>query len=82
MSTPYRDRLLTVGAIRRRDRPVVREGKRHPESGVGYKMTEDEGSIVTEHSNDRVDAVAKVTTVHGHLGDLQARKRKADHGGQ
>jgi len=54
----------------------------HPESGKPWKRTEDEGSIITEHStkNDRVDAIAKAKPIHVHISELQDRKAKADRG--
>jgi hypothetical protein len=69
MSNPYRDKLLGIGVISRRTRPVVTEGRTHPETGVAFKRVEDEGSIVTEHAtrNDRVDAVVKAATVHARI---------------
>lgn len=74
MSNSYRDKLLTVGTISRRDRPQITEGKSHPETRRPWKRTETDASVVVEHStrDDRVDAVAKVTApVHGHLGDMR-----------
>jgi hypothetical protein len=83
MSNPYRDKLLSIGVIGRRSRPVVTEGREHPETGRAWKRVEDEGSIVTEHNtkNDRVDGVAKVQTIHASLADMKQRKDRAN-GGQ
>lgn len=65
MSNPYRDRLLGIGIISRRSRPIVREGRRHPESGVPYKAVTDEAGTVTEHAtrDDRVDALVRPAAV-------------------
>lgn len=86
MANAYRDKLLSIGLVARSSltRPVVREGRRHPETGAGFKRTEDAGSIVTEHAtrDDRVDATAKVETVHAHLGELQQRRERASRGNQ
>lgn len=69
-------RSLTVVSRSSLTKPVVREGKAHPESGRSWKRTEDEGSIITEHNTrtDRVDAVAKVQTIHANVADFQDRK--------
>jgi hypothetical protein len=77
MSNPYRDRLLGIGVISRRSGPVVREGREHPETGRPWKATSDEAGTVTEHHtrDDRVDAVARVSTVHTTI-------RKGTHGQQ
>jgi hypothetical protein len=65
MSNPYRDRLLSIGVISKRSRPVVREGREHPETGKAWKSTSDEAGTVTEHNtkDDRVDAVVTPETV-------------------
>lgn len=65
MSNPYRDKLLSVGVISKRSKPVVREGREHPETGKAWKSTSDEAGTVTEHNtkDDRVDAVARPATV-------------------
>lgn len=65
MSNPYRDRLLGIGIISRRSRPIVREGRQHPETGVPFKAVTDEAGTVTEHAtkDDRVDALVTPTTV-------------------
>jgi hypothetical protein len=79
---PYLDKLRTVGAISRTSKPAVTEGRRHPETGRRWKRTEDDGSVVTEHDTktDRVDATAKVATVHASLADLRERKEQASRG--
>lgn len=55
-------RTLSVG---RRTRPIVTEGREHPETGRSWKTTTTEAGSVTEHStrDDRVDAVARVETI-------------------
>lgn len=60
-----REKLLSVGVIGRRSRPVVREGREHPDSGAAWKSVTDEAGTVTEHNvkGDRVDAVARADTV-------------------
>lgn len=82
MSNPYRDRLLGIGVISRRSRPLVTEGREHPETGRAWKRTEDDGSIVTEHNtrNDRVDAVVKAKPVVTTLGKLAELKKGASSG--
>ena len=56
-------RTLHVMGDSSRPRPV--EGRQHPETGRPYKTVETEAGIVTEHAtrDDRVDAVAKVSTI-------------------
>lgn len=73
MSNPYRDKLLSVGVISKRSKPVVREGREHPETGRPWKSTSDEAGTVTEHNtkDDRVDALVTPETV-----TLQAQVRK------
>jgi hypothetical protein len=65
MSNPYRDKLLGIGVISKRTRPVVREGREHPETGRPWKSTTDEAGTVTEHNtkDDRVDALVTPQTV-------------------
>lgn len=66
MSNPYRDKLLSIGVISKRTRPHVREGREHPDTGVAWKATTDEGGTThIEHNtkDDRVDAVVRPTTV-------------------
>jgi hypothetical protein len=66
MPTPIdRDKLLSVGYIGRRSRPVVREGRQHPDSGAAWKSVTDEAGTVTEHNvkGDRVDALVTPATV-------------------
>lgn len=61
----FRDKLLTLGVISKRTRPVVREGRQHPETGKAWKSTSDEAGTVTEHNtkDDRVDALVTPQTV-------------------
>lgn len=65
MSNPYRDRLLSIGVISKRSRPVVREGREHPETGHAWKAVTDEAGTVTEHAtkDDRVDVLVTPQTV-------------------
>lgn len=66
MSNPYRDKLLGIGVISKRSRPVVREGREHPETGARWKSTTDElGNVVTQHNtkDDRQDVLIKAPTV-------------------
>lgn len=69
--TAYRDKLLSIGVIGRRSRPVIREGREHPDSGAAWKSTTDEAGTVTEHNvkGDRVDALATPQTVRMVLPD-------------
>jgi hypothetical protein len=55
-------RSLSVGS---RTRPVVTEGREHPQTGRPWKRTETEAGSTVEHAtkNDRVDAVARVETI-------------------
>lgn len=65
MSNPYRDKLLGIGVISKRTRPVVREGREHPETGARWKATTDEaGTTHIEHNtkDDRVDAIVRPQT--------------------
>lgn len=66
MTAIDRDKLLSLGVISRRSRPVVREGRQHPETGKAWKSTTDEAGTVTEHNvkGDRVDAIARAATVN------------------
>jgi hypothetical protein len=61
----FRDKLLTLGVISRRTRPVVREGREHPDSGRPWKSVSTEAGTVTEHNtkDDRVDALVTPQTV-------------------
>jgi hypothetical protein len=80
VSNPYRDKLLSVGVISKRSRPLVREGREHPESGARWKAVEDETTIITEHNtkNDRVDATVKIQEpIRDNLTDMKDRARKA-----
>lgn len=65
MTAIDRDKLLSIGYIGRRSRPVVRDGRHHPESGAAWKSTTDEAGTVTEHNvkGDRVDALVTPATV-------------------
>jgi hypothetical protein len=65
MSSEFRDKLLTLGVISRRTRPVVREGREHPETGKAWKSVSDEAGTVTEHNvkGERVDALVRPSTV-------------------
>jgi hypothetical protein len=74
MSTPIdRDKLLSIGVIGRRSRPVVTEGRQHPESGKAWKSTTDEAGTVTEHNvkGDRVDALVRPETIRVEAGELR-----------
>lgn len=47
----FREKLLTIGVISKRTRPVVTEGREHPETGRPFKAVTDElNNTVTEHS--------------------------------
>lgn len=61
----FREKALTLGVISKRTRPVVREGRQHPETGRPWKSVSDEAGTVTEHNtkNDRVDALVTPQTV-------------------
>lgn len=65
MSNAYRDKLLSVGVISKRTRPIVREGREHPETGKAWKSVSTEAGTVTEHNtkDDRVDALVTPQTV-------------------
>jgi hypothetical protein len=66
VSSEFREKLLTLGVISRRSRPVVREGREHPETGKAWKSVSDEAGTVTEHNvkGERVDALVRPSTVH------------------
>lgn len=55
-------RTLSVGS---RTRPIVREGREHPETGKAWKSVTTEAGTVTEHNtkDDRVDAIARVESI-------------------
>jgi hypothetical protein len=78
VSNPYRDKLLSLAVISRRSRPVVREGRQHPESGAAWKSVTDEAGTVTEHNvkGDRVDALVRPATVHA---TISRSTGKAEH---
>jgi hypothetical protein len=61
----FREKALTVGVISKRTRPVVREGREHPETGKAWKSVSTEAGTVTEHNtkDDRVDALVTPQTV-------------------
>jgi hypothetical protein len=67
MGTPIDlDKLRSIGVIGKRTRPVVREGREHPETGRPYKAVTDElNNTVTEHAtrDDRVDVLVRPETV-------------------
>jgi hypothetical protein len=70
MANEYTEKLRSIGVISRRTRPVVREGREHPESGARWKSVTDEaGTTTTEHAtrDDRVDAVVRPATVRAVL---------------
>lgn len=78
MSNEYRDRLLGIGVISRRgDRPRVREGREHPDSGLPYKAVKTDDGTVTEHSKPgsavacRQDALVTPKTVRYKLSEAQ-----------
>ena len=70
MSNPYRDRLLSIGYLSHgRTRPLVRDGREHPESGKPFKAVRDElGNVVTEHGA-RGSGVSDRQDVHIYQGD-------------
>lgn len=49
MSNAFRDKLLTIGVIGKRTKPVYDSGRVHPESGLPWKSTKTELGTVTEH---------------------------------
>jgi hypothetical protein len=61
----FREKLLTLGVISKRTRPIVREGREHPDSGKPWKSVTTEAGTVTEHNtkDDRVDALVTPQTV-------------------
>ena len=61
----FREKLLTLGVISKRTRPVVREGREHPETGKAWKSVSTDAGTVTEHNtrDDRVDALVTPQTV-------------------
>lgn len=66
MSTPIDiEKLRSLGVISRRSRPLIREGREHPDTGRPWKSTSDEAGTVTEHNvkGDRVDALVRPETV-------------------
>jgi hypothetical protein len=66
VNTPIdREKLLSLGYIGKRTRPVVTEGREHPETGRPWKAVTTEAGTVTEHNvkGDRVDALVRPETV-------------------
>lgn len=50
MASEWLEKMRSIGAISRRTRSEISEGRSHPDSGLPYKATKDElGNIVTEH---------------------------------
>lgn len=50
MSNAFRDKLLSIGVIgKRSERPIIKDGRTHPETGLPYKSTTTEWGTVTEH---------------------------------
>lgn len=81
MATPIdRAKLLSVGVISRRSRPLVREGREHPETGRPWKSTSDEAGTVTEHNvkGDRVDALVRPATVRAVVDRSTGKAGNAD----
>lgn len=74
MATPIdREKLLSLGVISKRSRPIVREGREHPETGKAWKSTSDEaGNTVTEHAgkDDRVDVAVRPETIRFNAKEL------------
>jgi hypothetical protein len=70
------EKMRSVGIISRRTRPVVTEGREHPETGVAWKTVTTEAGSQTEHNtrDDRVDALVTPETVR------VTRQRKASDG--
>jgi hypothetical protein len=65
VSTPIDiEKLRSLGVISRRSRPLIREGREHPDTGRPWKSTSDEAGTVTEHNvkGDRVDALVRPET--------------------
>ena len=64
MASEWLEKMRSIGHLAHgRTRPVIREGRAHPDSGKPYKVTRDElGNDVTEHGtpgtgvSDRQDA--------------------------
>jgi hypothetical protein len=66
----FAEKVRSLGYLSRgRTRPRVTEGREHPETGVPWKTVTTEAGSTTEHNtrDDRVDAVARVETVHAVL---------------
>ena len=59
------DKLRSLQVMGDKSRPRPLEGRHHPQTGVAFKTTVTEAGSTTEHAtkDDRVDAVARVTTV-------------------
>lgn len=66
MGTPIDlEKLRSLSVIGHRTRPVVTEGREHPETGRPWKAVTTEAGTVTEHNvkGDRVDALVTPETV-------------------
>lgn len=69
------EKMRSIGVISKRTRPLVDEGRQHPESGMRYKAVTDENhATVTEHSapgatgtSIRQDVHVRPKTVEGLL---------------
>lgn len=77
----FADKVRSLSFISggRPSRPRVTEGRQHPETGRAWKRIEDEHTIVTEHNTaaDRVDATAKVSTIHVNGEEMRSRIEQA-----
>lgn len=67
------EKMRSIGVLGKRTRPIVEEGKSHPDSGLPFKATTDElGNTVTEHTvpgtgvSSRQDV--QVTPISARLG--------------
>jgi len=78
MANEFTERMRSIGVISRRSRPVVREGREHPESGLPYKATTDElRATVTEHGaagsgvSARQDVLIRPKTIKYKLSQVE-----------
>lgn len=71
MSNPYRDRLLSIGVISRRTKPVVKEWR--SDDGERHKASTDElNNTVTQHARgDRQDVHIRPEPIRVHIEELR-----------
>jgi hypothetical protein len=73
------EKLRTLQVKGDKTKPRVIEGRHHPETGVAFKTVSTPEGSTTEHNtrDDRVDAVARVSTIQAVKSKQTGRIRNA-----